>query len=50
MIVTDPVALRAKLETTIATGKDNGLDTSVWQEKLKQLVQAQAERGHGDRS
>jgi len=41
MIVTDPVALRAKLETAIATGKNKGLDTSVWQEKLKQLVQAQ---------
>ena len=41
MILTDPVQLKDKLERTIAVGKSQGIDISLWQEGLKRLVQAQ---------
>lgn len=37
----NPVQLKIKLEKAIAAARERGLDTSVWQEKLSSLIQAQ---------
>ena len=43
MIVFDPVHLKKKLERAIAAGREKGSDTSVWEEKLRRLGQAENE-------
>jgi len=39
--MTDVASLQAKIEKAIAAGKERGIDTSAWEQKLKLLAQAQ---------